>query len=193
MSNLFFNFELPEFMEKYGEDWDNFTDEMETQWDHTFQKTWELYHLMDINKVSARVLQFHLDAGGVTFSETDTVALKKYKLRTWVTRHKKKGLDEVYLDLAEEVTGITGVLYSGIDFVFRWGVNRWKGSTLSVDLFRWSGPNPQFQIYFDVKTVDAGELDQIENLLLEDTMLPAFYQIFLIDSSFNILRTIIKT
>ena len=86
------------------------------------------------------------------------------------------------------VTGITGILYAGTDYVNRWDVSRWQDTTPAIDLIRWPSDNPHFVIYFDVKTLDNGELDQIVDLLRDASVLPAFYQILLIDSDFNILR-----
>jgi sugar lactone lactonase YvrE len=55
---------------------------------------------------------------------------------------------------------------------------------------RWEKTGSRFDIYIDCKTTDSNNLDTIQDLYRLDFLQPAFYQIYLIDSSWNILRTI---
>ena len=55
---------------------------------------------------------------------------------------------------------------------------------------RWTGINSPFYVFIDVKTTDSDLLDEIVSIYREGYLLPAFYKIYLIDSDFNILRTV---
>lgn len=216
MSNNFFNFTLPEFQKKYGSDWTSFKTIIDSEIDTLFQKTWSLYEINDINKMSARVVQYWLDLYKIPYDDTDSVLTKKLRLRSFVAKQRNKAMEDIYLDIGESVVGLRGELFAGTDVgVWRWGHNRWAGD-IDVELMkwdtvagrwsawrwystrtarlatylRWSQDNPQFVVYFYVKTLDSDKLDQIVSILRDKNLKPAFYKIYLCDESFNILRTI---
>jgi len=184
MANNFFNFKIPRFNLKYGTDWTDFSAIIEENTDHYFEKAWQLYHLNDINKMSTRVVQAVLNVLKIPYTDADTMFTKKLRLRQWATKFINKGLGDIYLDIGEEITGTRGVLWNGaVIGIWRWGYAR-------HNLIRWSQDQPQFVILFDVKTLDSDELDQIQSLLQDKSYRPAFHRIYLVDSSYNILRTI---
>jgi hypothetical protein len=214
--NNFFNFDIPEFQKKYGQDWDAFKTIMGSEFDILFQKTWELYDLNNISKMDARIVQFWLDLYKIPYGESDTVQTKKLRLRFFIEKQKNKAMEAIFLDLGEQITGIRGALYCGSDIgVWRWGFSRWAANRpiklmrwnttpdrwttwrwsgmrtgRLATFLRWSQALPQFIIYFDVKTTDPTMLDQIQSLLQDKNVKPAFYKIYLCDSLFNILRTV---
>jgi len=51
----------------------------------------------------------------------------------------------------------------------------------------WSGDDAPFYVFIDCKTTDADLLTQIVDAYNQDFLLPAFYKIIIVDSSFNIL------
>lgn len=190
--NEYFNFRLPDFNALHGNDWQDFLDIEEDYVDDLYDKTYELYYLNDINRMSNRVVNINLDVLGVAYEPSDSPDTKRIKLRNLANESVNKGMDVVYLDIAEAIVGIRGTIKGGQDIgVYRWGVSRWKGTpTWQSYYIRWTIGGNQFIIYIDVKTLDNGELDQIQSLFQHEYLLPAFYQIYLIDSSFNVLRTI---
>ena len=190
--NNFFNFEIPYFNEKYGTDWDDFNTIVEDNTDYYFEKIWQLYWLNDPNYYSTRVVEKVLDSLGVPYGPTDTLEMKKLSVRKFLTNFRDKGLDSVYLDIQEAVVGTRGVIYTGLDAgVTRWNISRWavKGN-VGFWARKWSTPITKFYIYIDCKTLDNTELDTIMYAYRQDFILPAFYQIYLTDSSLNILRTV---
>lgn len=193
--NNFFNFTIPEFYLRYGEDWEDFEDIVEDNVDYVYAKLLGLYWLIDIDRTPVRALEKVLRALKITYQIADSVSVKKALLRQYVTKYADKGLGQQYLDLAEAVTGIVGEFY--VDYErggWTWGEASWHdGATESEDDITWGAETGLFVIYFDVKTSDSDELDQIQVLLQDKTMSPAFYQIYLIDydaTGFTILRTI---
>ncbi len=191
MANNYFNFTLPTFMVQYGSDWIDFQTIVDDNVDNVMSKTYQLYWLNDPNNFTTRVSELVLDSLGISYSTTDTLLTKKIKIRTFLTKYANKGLADTYLEIGEDIVGTTGTIYTSLeDLNWLWGNSRW-GSTGSTFLnsIKWNN-QPRFFIYIDVNTTDNDELDQIQLLMQEDSMLPAFYKIFLIDSSFNILRSI---
>lgn len=191
MSNDFFNIKIPNFQEKYGEDWAQWKSIVEEFNDYLFQKTWELYFLNDLNRISERALEFLLDSLRVHYDANDTLLTKKLKLRTYVSQYENKALSQVYLDIQEAIVGTRGVIYSGYEVgVWRWGVSRWKGSGTSGTNIRWAVNGAQFEIYINVKTSDSTLLDQIQAMYRRPSLKPAFYKIYLVDDNFVTLRTV---
>ena len=183
MSNLFYNYNIPTFQNKYGDDWDGFQTVMDDNWDYAFQKAWEFYHLIDINRMLNRVVEYQLDLRSIDFSSSDTVLTKRINLRNFVNKYINKGLASIYIDIAFGVTGLDGDLY--LDY----SLNGWEWDTSEWN-FSWQADESLFIVLFDVKTTDSGELDEIQLLLQDESVKPAYYKIILIDSSFNILRAI---
>lgn len=192
MSNCCWNFKLPVYCEKYGTDWTNFLSIVEENgYDHTIKKIWELYWLVQIDKMSEKIVQIYIDLLKIPYASTDDLKTKKLRLRTFVSKQADKALEDIYLDIGEGIVGIRGNLYLEDNLVWRWDSGRWYGGTDRLQQFlRWPSSNPKFVVYFDCKTLDSTELDQIQELLRDDNILPAFYKMYLVDDNFNILRTI---
>lgn len=192
MSNEYFNIEIPEFNQKYGTDWTSFETITDDNVDYLIGKTIDLYKLIDITRMSSKVVELWLNTLKIYYDDTDTLATKKLKLRYYNSQYSNKSLDEIYLDLAEGIVGTRGDIYSGFDLgAFIWDSSAWyDGSGYEDTDIRWTSLGSQFEIYIDVKTVVSAELDQIELLYSQPSMKPAFYLVYLIDSSFNILRTV---
>lgn len=187
-----FNFQIPLFNEKYGEDWADFKMITDDAVDYLFEKTWQLYWLVDPNYMTVRVAERVLQALGLEYSSTDTLYSKKYQIRKFLTSFADKSLADVYLDIAEGIVGVRGVIYSGLTFgVWKWATSRWTsvGATFPVGI-KWGSASSKFNIYIDVKTLVAAELDAIVTEYRRGYILPAFYQIYLIDTAGNILRTV---
>lgn len=193
MSNNFFNFKLPEFYEKYGSDWSDFITTMDDNTDHVFDKVWQLYWLNDINLWTEKVTEHYLDTYKIDYDSSDTFQSKKSKFKTGVTKFKDKALASIYIEAAQDITGIAGDLYSGYSsssWVWSESFIGDSSTAIQTDEIMFGGGTAQFRIYFDVKTTDSGELDLIQDMLEDEVLRPAFYDMYLIDSSFNILRTI---
>lgn len=194
--NNFYNFTIPEFYLRYGEDWDDFQTIVDDNVDYTYAKLLGLYWLNDIDRTPLRALEKILNALKINYSIADSIAVKKALLRKYVTKYADKGLGQQYLDLAEAVTGIVGEFYLESERGnWVWGDASWhNGATETEDDMTWgAGDVLIFIVYFDVKTSDSDELDQIQVLLRDKSMNPAFYQMYLIDydsTGFTILRTI---
>ena len=183
MSNLFYNFRIPAFQDKYGTDWSGFLSVMSDNWDYSFQKAMEFYHLVDLNRMPVRVVEHQMNTRAINFSASDTALTKKINLRNFVNKYVNKGLASIYLDIAEGVIGLVGDLYLDWDQDgWEWGSSEWEMS--------WQADESKFIVLFDVKTTDSGKLDEIQALLRDESVLPAWYKIILIDSDFNILRSI---
>jgi len=192
MPNNFFTFTRPYYTQKYGEDWADFDTIVDDTTDYTFEKVWQLYWLNDPNYFTTRICEIVLESLGIQYELTDTLKSKKLAIRKFLTQFKNKGISEVYLDIQESIVGTRGDVYTGLDAgVTRWNASRW-GVTGNVGTWarKWSTSTTPFYIYIDCKTVDNGELDQIMYEFRKSHLLPAFYQIYLTDSSLTILRTV---
>jgi hypothetical protein len=179
-------------MEKYGEDWDDFRTIVDDNVDYVMNKTYQLYWLNNVDYMGVREVEKALLSMKIGTSSSETLPYKKEKLRKFLTIFANKGTADIYLDFAESVAGARGDIYMGYNLgVWRWGTSRWgiPGAPTVNDL-RWTLQYARFYVLIDVKTTDSSELDQITSIFRESYLLPAFYQIYLIDSSFNILRTI---
>lgn len=191
--NNYFNFNIPYFNQEYGEDWDNFKSIIDDNVDYLMEKTFHLYWLNDPNLWTEKITETQLDLYKIPYNSDDTFLTKKAKFYTGITRFKNKGLASIYIDAAADIVGVDGDIYSGSETSsWIWGESFWGDATTPFNAgeMAWGASVSQFYIYFDVKTTDSGELDEIELVLEDDMLLPAFYQMFLIDSSFTILRTI---
>jgi hypothetical protein len=195
--NNFYNINIPLFMDRYGTDWDDFKTVTGDNTDHLMNKTYQLYWLADPNYFTIRVAEEVSKTLDLYYDASTTLATMKYNIRKFLTTYANKGLADTYLDIQENIVGVRGVIYTGSDIGWQNHTtivnnsNRW-GSTSGTfpGAFKWSVAPPQFFIYIDVKTTNSTLLDQIQEEYRRDEMLPAFYQIYLIDSSFNLLRTI---
>ncbi len=199
MSNNWFNFTYPLFNTKYGVDWTDYMSITDDNVDYVMNKTYQLYWLNDPNYFTTRIAEIILSSLGIEYTVADTLATKKLKIRQFLTQTAYKGLGSLYLDIAETVTGTRGTIVAGIyggwsAWPFESGISnkgRWgKAGATSSDNIKWSAFQTLFKIYVDVKTLDNIELDLIQEMYRQGMLLPAFYQIYLVDSSFNILRTI---
>lgn len=189
--NNYWNFEIPKFNEEYGSDWDSFLVIVEDNVDYIVRKIVSLYWLNDVNLIPLVPVEYLLRALGIEFNSSDTLSEKRDEIRNFGVFARKKALDDLYLDYAEEIAGTRGTIYLGSELgSFVHDESSWFGSTPSDEDWVWLTDTAKFYVYIDVKTVDEDELDEIQEIYRRDWLLPAFYQIYLIDSSFNILRTI---
>ncbi|MFW9871943.1 MAG: hypothetical protein ACFFG0_02500 [Candidatus Thorarchaeota archaeon] len=190
--NNYFNFTIPKFNSEYGEDWGDFNDITEDQVDYAIQKIIDLYKLNDITMTPLIATEYIMKLLGIEIYSTDSLAIKKYKIRKYNTNAKAKATLDLYLDYAENIVGTRGEIYNGYYYgAFIQDESSWPDtSNPTSEDWVWAGFEDRFYIYIDVKTTDSGELDEIQDLYQQDHLLPAFYQVYLIDSSFNILRTI---
>jgi hypothetical protein len=188
--NNFFNFKIPDF--KYGIDWDDFETIVEDNVDNLFESIWQLYWLNDPDYMSLQAVEKALKALKISFYTTDTLQLKKLRLRKFLTTFSNKASSDIYLDYAESIVGIRGVIYTGYTMgVWRWGISRRSDvSSIIPESIRWTSSLTKFNIYIDVKTTDSDLLDVIVELYRLPYLYPAFYKIYLIDSNFTILRTV---
>ena len=190
--NKFFNFEIPYFNEQFGIDWDNFITVVDDNTDHVMGKTYDLYKLKDISMMPLMATELALKLRNIDTDSSEALSVKKSKLRRFNTDFKSKGMQDTYLNYQELVVGIRGEIYNGYIFgTFVWNTSNWTvaGSPEGTDRV-WSTGTSKFDIYIDCKTLDSGELDEIVMIFQQSFLLPAFYNIFLVDSSFNILRTV---
>lgn len=191
--NNFFNFQIPFFNSQMGSDWDDFNDITEENVDYIMNKTWQLYWLRRIDTMPVMALEQALRLRAVEVDATDSIALKKYKLRKFNTSFKEKGTADFYLDYQEEIVGTRGVIYSGLYFgASIWGSSSWaiSGGTSSGTELVWATTYSPFHIFIDVKTTDSALLDELVAVYSQTFLRPAFYQIYLVDSTFTILRSI---
>jgi len=189
--NKFFNIKYPEFIDKYGKDWDQFKAILNEFVDFYFQKVWSLYYFNNVNTLNERAIEWVLKALKIEFTNEDTLKTKKIKLRFFVSQYRKKGLAEIYLNLQEAVVGIRGSIVSGQSLgVWRWGFSRWHGPIIQASDIRWSLAGSQFEIYINCKTTDDSLLDEIMILYRQSSILPAFYKVYLVDDNYSILRTV---
>ena len=191
--NNFFNFQTPYFNQQFGSDWDDFNDITEENVDYIMNKTWQLYWLRRIDTMPVMALEQALRLRAIEVEAADSIALKKYKLRKFNTSFKEKGTADFYLDYQEEIVGTRGVIYSGLYFgASIWGSSSWaiSGGTPSGTELVWATTYSPFHIYIDVKTTDSALLDELVAVYSQTFLRPAFYQIYLVDSTFTILRSI---
>ncbi|TGN20818.1 hypothetical protein [Leptospira idonii] len=189
--NHFFNIKFPEFIEKYGKDWTQFQTILNEYVDFYFKKVWELYQFNNVNTINEKAIDWILKALKIEYTGNDNLKTKKIKLRYFISQYRKKGLAEIYLNLQEAVVGERGSIVSGQSLgVWRWGFSRWHGSTIQASDIRWSLAGSQFEIYINCKTTENSLLDEIVLLYRQSSILPAFYKIYLVDDSYNILRTV---
>ena len=191
--NNFYNFQTPYFNQQFGSDWNDFDDITEENVDYIMNKTWQLYWLRRIDTMPVMALEQALRLRAIEVDATDSIALKKYKLRKFNTSFKEKGTADFYLDYQEEIVGTRGVIYSGLYFgASIWGSSSWaiSGGTPSGTELVWATTYSPFHIYIDVKTTDSALLDELVAVYRQTFLRPAFYQIYLVDSTFTILRSI---
>jgi hypothetical protein len=190
--NNYFNFEIPYLNSQFGTDWDDFITIIDDNTDYFYSKIEQLYWLKDITRMPLMAMELALKLRNISHLSDEVMASKKLKLRKFNTTSKNKGTSDVYLDFQEALVGTRGVVYNGFILgSIAWGVSAWaiSGSPESTDRI-WATPATGFDIYVDVKTTDTDILDQITEIYRQKFLLPAFYQVYLVDSSFNILRTV---
>jgi len=190
--NNFYNFNLPYFNEQFGSDWTPFKTIVDDNVDYVMNKTWDLYKLKDIGMMSVRATEIAISLRGIETDPDESLVVKKAKLRSFNKDFKAKGMKDTYLDYQEIIVGVRGEIYNGYVFgTFVWGISCWPivGDTESCSRI-WSTNETKFDIYVDCKTTDSGLLDEIETVFRQSFLLPAFYQMYLVDSDFNILRTV---
>jgi hypothetical protein len=189
--NNYINFKLPEWQEKYGQDWTSFKTIIDEYIDHYVSKITGLFRYNDINTIPERGLEWILTLLQIPFNSTDTFVSKKTKMRYFVGQYRRKGLADVYLDIQENIVGVRGTITSGLELgVWRWGISRWHDGTRKKSDIRWSLAGSQFEIYIFCETTDSDKLDAIELLYRQSSIKPAFYAVYLVDEEYNILRTI---
>lgn len=190
--NNYYNFILPYFNEQFGSDWTAFKTIVDDNVDYVMNKTYELYWLKDITRMPVMATEIAIKLRGIETDGSESIAIKKAKLRNFNKDFKSKGMQDTYLDYQELIVGARGNIYNGYVFgTFVWGISTWAiaGFPESTDRI-WSADETKFDIYIDCKTLDSGELDEIQAIFRQSFLLPAFYQIYLVDSDFNILRTV---
>lgn len=190
--NNYFNFQIPYFNEQMGSDWASFKTIVDDNVDYVMNKTYELYWLKDITRMPVMATEIAIKLRGIEAGASESIAIKKAKLRNFNKDFKSKGMQDTYLDYQELIVGIRGNIYNGYIFgTFVWGETCWTivGAPEGTDWI-WSSTDTKFDIYIDCKTTDSGELDEIQAIFRQSFLLPAFYTIYLVDSSFNILRTV---
>jgi len=185
--NNYFNFKIPDFQQKYGEDWNDFLSVVDDNVDNIINKTIQLYWLKDPSRMTLLALEASLDLRGITYTTNDSTATKKFKLRQFNPTFRDKGLADPYLDLAENITGVRGSLsYYNLYSVWDGSGVLWDG-----DSTRWDGDGEGiFVILFNIKTTDPDQINTILTLLKEKTMKPAFYYLILIDDDYNTLGVV---
>lgn len=191
--NNFYNFQTPYFNQQFGSDWNDFDDITEENVDYIMNKTWQIYWLRRIDTMPVMALEQALRLRAIEVEVADSIALKKYKLRKFNTSFKEKGTADFYLDYQEKIVGTRGVIYSGLYFgASIWGSSSWviSGGTPSGTELVWATTYSPFHIYIDVKTTDGTLLDELVAVYSQTFLRPAFYQIYLVDSTFKILRSI---
>ena len=190
--NNYFNFEIPFFNSQFGQDWDSFNTIVESNNDYLFNKTYDLYKLRDINRMPILALDIALDLRNIETDATEALNIKKQKLRWFNKDFKSKSMKDTYLDYQETVVGTRGEIYNGYVFgTSVWGLSSWSISGAPEDTDRiWSSTDTKFDIYINTKTTDSGLLDELVEIYRESYLKPAFYNLFLIDDDFNILRTV---
>ena len=190
--NNWYEFKLPYFNEQFGVDWDTFMTITDDNVDYIMNKTWQLYWLRDIGALSGLALDMAINLRKIAVTSDESTLLKRTKLRKFNTIFKSKGMPDTYLDYQEVIVGTRGeiIVASSLNG-FIWDGSSWAtpGNILTEDRV-WSNSTTLFAIYIDVKTLDNDLLDEIVSVYSQDYLKPAFYTIYLVDSSLNILRTI---
>lgn len=190
--NNWFNFKIPFFNSQFGQDWSSFQTIVDSNVDNIMNKTFDLYKIHDISMKPIRALELSLALRGIKTDITETVGIKRQKLKSYNKDFKSKGMKEVYLDYQEAIVGIRGEISNGtVAGVFVWGTSSWaiNGSPESTDRI-WSTEETKFNIYIYCATADDTLLDELVTLYRQEFLLPAFYTIYLTDEYYNILRTV---
>lgn len=189
--NNYFNFKIPDFCEKYGSDWDDFKSIINFNVDYLINKTIQLYWLLDPNYFNVRVVEKVLESLDLQYNKKDSLSLKKYYVRKFVSTFKLKGLKATYLNIQENIVGVRGELYFGNSIgSMRWGYSRWENGDDEPTDWKWTIFESTFSVYIDCKTLNDDLLDLLVDSYKQGWLLPAFYRIYLIDSNFNILRKV---
>jgi hypothetical protein len=185
--NNYFDYKIPTFLLENGSDWKYFKDIMEEYVDTLFAKVMEMYWFRQPDKIPLIALEKSLNLRNIKFNASDSVNLKRFRYRNFNTSFKGKALVDMYLDLAEAITGVRGIIgYSTEGLV--WGTWAWSPGEKN----EWGGITSAsvYNIYFNIKTTDPAEIELVYNALMEKTYRPAFYQLILIDDDQNILRVV---
>jgi hypothetical protein len=190
--NNWFNFSIPYFNSQFGEDWEDFNDIVEENVDYVMNKTYELYWLQDVSRMPLLAIEKALRVRGIETWPTEDIQSKRLKIRTFATNFNRKATGELYLDYAEAIVGIRGEIYGAYEFGESvWDMMIWPIPGTPDDADRvWETPAIIFEIYIDVKTTDSDLLDAIVDEYRQKFLLPAFYQIYLVDEDMTILRTV---
>jgi hypothetical protein len=190
--NNWFNFQIPFFNEQFGTDWDSFKTIVDSNVDNIMCKTFDLYKIHDVTMKPVRALELSLNLRGIVSEPLETVNIKRQKLRSYNKDFRSKSMKDTYLDYQESIVGIRGEIYNGYTVgTFVWNISNWhtEGGFESTDRI-WSTEETKFNIYINCKTTDSNLLDEILLIYRQSFLLPAFYQVFLVDDELNILRTV---
>ena len=190
MSNNYFNFKIPDFNERWGEDWSDFQTIIDDNVDHLIEKIVQLYWLKKPDRMTVIALELAMRFRQITIVSDDTLAQKRYKLRHYNSLYKEKSLGSFYLDPVESIVGTAGDLYLASDLWDGWILDEFVFGDPDHGIFGGIEEDNKWTFFFDVKTTDAGLLDQILECLRDKPMVPAFYRLILIDSSWNILEVV---
>jgi len=196
VANKIYNFFLPRFQEKFGKDWQGFTDILQDNYDHYLGKVLSLYHLLDLNRSPDNAVQRLSTSMDVPLADGDPPDTVRKKQRAYFAKYADKGLPAIYIAEANEVTGgPDGEFRAGANIGWIWGTSHWAESPSSGDVeeIQWAQTQAtahQFVVFFDAKTVDSGELDDIQARFRRPDLRPAWHKIFIVDSSDTILREI---
>lgn len=186
MSNNYFNFKIPKFQADYGTDWEDFVEYMDFEVDHIFERTFALYMLTVIDKMPNSVVNILINLLGINTSVLDSAATRRGRLRAYGSVYTNKGLAEHYLDLCETVTGVYGWIKRGDQLsgaTQKWGTATWDES-------KWGGEGIIFTVYIYAGTSSTAEEDAVFALLRDRSIKPAFYVMFLVDVSENIIGVV---
>ncbi len=196
MSNKIYNFFLPAYQKKFGKDWQGFTDILQENYDHYLGKALTLYHLLDLNRSPDNAVQRLSTSMDVPLADGDDPDTIRKKQRNYFAKYADKSLPEIYIAEANEVTGgPDGEFRPGTNIGWIWGTSHWaeSPSSGSVEEIQWAtvaATVHHFVVFFDAKTVDAGELDEIQTRFRRPDLRPGWNKIFIVDASDNILREI---
>lgn len=152
MSNNYFNFKIPDFNEKFGDDWDNFKTIIDSEVDTLISKIMRLYWMMDPSKMPIRAVELAMQLRDITINDDDSLTVKRGKVRDYNSRYTNKGLAEPYEQLVEDVTGETPIFTLGIT------INGWiiGSGILPVKLGDGDIPD-KYLIFIEVHPSDLGE------------------------------------
>jgi len=169
---------------------------MQENYDHYLGKVLTLYNLLDLNRSPDNAVQRLSTSMDVPLADGDDPDTVLKKQRAYFAKYSNKILPVIYIDEANEVTGgPDGEFRSGSIEGWIWGTSHWVESPSSGDIeeIQWStvaAIAQHFFIFFDAKTADAGELDEIQTRFRRDDLRSAFHKMFIVDASDNILREI---